>query len=112
VNLYPILDRLKIQDRETGLICPWDINWAQREYIDEFQRQWNTGKPVRIIVLKARQLGISTATQGMGFGLCFVMPDTQELTVGHGRNCVTKRARPIITVATKEPEHLDSKRKV
>lgn len=83
MNLYPILNRLKIQDRDTGLIAPWDINWAQREYIDEFHNQWNRGKPVRIIVLKARQLGISTATQGMGFGLCFVMPDTQELTVAH-----------------------------
>lgn len=83
MNLYPILNRLKIQDRESGLIAPWNINWAQREYIDEFHNQWNSDKPVRIIVLKARQLGISTATQGMGFALCFVMPDTQELTVAH-----------------------------
>lgn len=83
MNLRPLLNRLKIQDRDTGLVVPWDINWAQQEYIDEFHRQWNQKRPVRIIVLKARQLGISTATQGMGFALCFVKPYTQELTVAH-----------------------------
>lgn len=83
MNLYPLLNRLKIQDRESGLIVPWRINWAQKEYIDEFHRQWNAGRPVRIIILKARQLGISTATQGLGFSLCFVQPNTAELTVAH-----------------------------
>lgn len=83
MDLQPILNRLKIQDRDTGLIVPWEINWAQQEYIDEFHRQWNANKPVRIIILKARQLGISTATQGIGFSLCFVQPDTHELTIAH-----------------------------
>jgi hypothetical protein len=83
VNLRPLLNRLKIQDRDTGLVLPWEINWAQDEFIAEFHNQWNANRPVRIIVLKARQLGISTATQALGFTLGFVMPDTQNLTVAH-----------------------------
>ena len=81
MNLRPILETLNIQDRDSGLVMPWPINWAQAEYIDEFHTQWNAGKPVRIIVLKARQLGISTASQALGFSLAFAMPDTAELTI-------------------------------
>ena len=83
MNLRPILETLNIQDRDSGLVMPWPINWAQAEYIDEFHTQWNAGKPVRIIVLKARQLGISTASQALGFSLAFAMPDTAELTIAH-----------------------------
>lgn len=83
MNLRPLLETLKIQDRDTGLVIPWPINWAQAQYIDEFHRQWNAGRPVRIITLKARQLGISTASQAMGYTLSFAMPDTAELTIAH-----------------------------
>lgn len=83
MNLRPILETLNIQDRDTGLIMPWPINWAQAQYIDEFHRQWNAGEPVRIITLKARQLGISTASQAIGFALAMAMRDTAELTIAH-----------------------------
>lgn len=83
MNLRPLLETLKIQDRDSGLIMPWPINWAQAQYIDEFHEQWNADKPVRIIVLKARQLGISTASQALGFTLAMALKDTAELTIAH-----------------------------
>lgn len=83
MNLYPILDELKIQHRTTGVVSPWVRNWAQEEYIAEFHRQWNANRPVRIIVLKARQLGISTATGGLMFSLGFVIPDFPSLIIAH-----------------------------
>jgi hypothetical protein len=83
VNLRPLLYQLNIQDRDTGLVRRWPINWAQAEFIDEYHRQWNEDRPVRIIVLKARQLGISTATQAIGFAQAQIIPDQAELTVAH-----------------------------
>ena len=83
VNIYPILNRLSIQDRDTGIVAPWKRNWAQNEYIETFQTQWNQNKPVRIIVLKARQLGISTATGGLMFSLSFIHNDRNSLIVAH-----------------------------
>lgn len=83
MNLYPLLDDLRIQDRSTGVVGPWHRNWAQDEYIGEFHRQWNQQRPVRMIVLKARQLGISTATGGIGFCLVMVIPDYPGLIIAH-----------------------------
>lgn len=83
MNIYPLLDQLHIQDRDTGMVTPWKRNWAQEEYVATFQEQWNLGKPVRIIVLKARQLGISTATGGIMFSLSFVRHNLNSMIVAH-----------------------------
>lgn len=60
-----------------------DWGWAQRPYIREIERQYNAGRPVRIIVLKARQLGLSTASEAVGFVWCFMHPGTQALVLAH-----------------------------
>src|ERR1700735_3975954 len=60
-----------------------DWGWAQRPYVAEIERQYNAGKPVRIIVLKARQLGISTATEAALFIWAFKHPGTNGLVVSH-----------------------------
>lgn len=60
-----------------------DWGWAQRPYVAEIERQYNAGLPVRIIVLKARQLGISTATEGTLFFWTFLHPGTNGLVVSH-----------------------------
>lgn len=60
-----------------------DWGWAQRPYIAEIQRQYNQGKPVRIIVLKARQLGISTATEACLFLWCFFHRGSNGLVLSY-----------------------------
>jgi hypothetical protein len=60
-----------------------DFGWAQRPYVDEVERQYNDGKPVRIIVLKARQLGISTATEAILFLWNFLHPGTSSGVLAH-----------------------------
>jgi hypothetical protein len=60
-----------------------DWGWAQRPYISEIERQYNEGKPVRIIVLKARQLGISTATEAVLFLWAFLHPGTNGLVLSY-----------------------------
>lgn len=60
-----------------------DFGWAQRRFCAEVERQYNVGRPVRIMVLKARQLGISTATEGILFWWTFIHPGTNGLVMTH-----------------------------
>src|SRR5262245_55739201 len=86
LQLRPLLRELTIQTKSlTTERFPIDDDcaWAHRECIDEVERQYNHGKPVRIIVLKARQLGISTATEGILFNWSFIHPGTNGLVIAH-----------------------------
>jgi hypothetical protein len=86
LQLRPLLRELTIQTK--GLTTerfPIDapFAWAQREFVDAVESQYNQRQPVRIIVLKARQLGISTATEGIIFNWSFVHPGTNGLVIAH-----------------------------
>ena len=87
LNLRPFLSGLTIQDRDSGEYIAYDpsseFGWAQMELIDEVERQYNAGKPVRIIVLKARQLGISTISAGLVFLWSFIRKGTTGLIIAH-----------------------------
>jgi hypothetical protein len=56
---------------------------AQRGFIEEVERQYNLGLPVRVIILKARQMGMSTATEGTLFNWCFLHPGCRALVIAH-----------------------------
>lgn len=86
LNLRPLLSELSIKTKDItqGLVkFPFDGDyaWAQVPFLQEIERQYNAGKPVRIIVLKARQLGISTATEGVIFNWMFLHPGANGLIV-------------------------------
>src|SRR5579863_2569514 len=91
LDLKPLLRELTILTKPTSLEplrkdrFPIDssFGWAQREYLTEIERQYNSGRPVRVIVLKARQLGISTATEGVLFNWGFIHPGTNGLVIAH-----------------------------
>ncbi|MCM1110543.1 MAG: hypothetical protein NC336_04995 [Clostridium sp.] len=53
---------VKIKNK-TGNICPFILNAPQRRLIESFERRRRAGRPVRLVLLKARQWGGSTATQ-------------------------------------------------
>jgi hypothetical protein len=57
--------------------------WAQRAVVQAVENQVNANVPVRIIVLKARQLGISTICQGIVFNWCFMYPGANGLIIAH-----------------------------
>lgn len=63
-----------------------DWGWAQRPFISEIERQYNAGLPVRIIVLKARQLGISTASEAVLFLWNFLHPGSNNLVIAHEKD--------------------------
>lgn len=53
----------KIKNKEGGGNIPFILNRAQRRLILSYERMRLAGKPIRLILLKARQWGGSTATQ-------------------------------------------------
>ena len=57
---------LKIIDKK-GKTVSLILNEPQRRLYDTVKEQWNAGKPVRIIILKARQMGFSTLTGAIIF---------------------------------------------
>lgn len=95
--LKPLLSQLKIKTKsletrpfDLDYVDPnpqvgdvGDFGWAQRSFCAEIERQYNAGKPVRIIVLKARQLGLSTATEAVLFWWVFIHPGTNGLVMTH-----------------------------
>lgn len=82
----PLVGTLTIQTKElTTERFPVnsEFAWAQRQFLHSIEEQYNAGKPVRIIVLKARQLGISTAMEAVLFWWAFLHPGTNGLVIAH-----------------------------
>ena len=73
---------LKIRTK-SGAVIPFRLNAAQRKLYDVAKRQQQRGRGVRIIILKARQLGFSTLTEGLIFHACATRPTTNALIVTH-----------------------------
>lgn len=53
----------RIKNKEGGEDIPFKLNRPQRRLIERYERMRLAGKPIRLILLKARQWGGSTATQ-------------------------------------------------
>lgn len=64
-KLY-IEEYLVIADKNAALV-PLKLNAPQMKLYDAIKRQHEAGKPVRVIVLKARQLGFSTLVEAILF---------------------------------------------
>lgn len=54
---------VKIKDKITSVDIPFLLNRPQRKLLKLFEQQRREGKPIRVILLKARQWGGSTLTQ-------------------------------------------------
>jgi hypothetical protein len=84
MNYFPLLDQLTIVPKDiAGGPIPFRVNWAQRQFVNEVHNQLRDRKRVRIIVLKGRQLGISTVTEGLGFINCQLIPHYKAFVMGH-----------------------------
>ena len=73
---------LKIKTK-SGTVVPFRMNDAQRKLYAVAKRQQDDGKPVRLIILKARQLGFSTLTEGLIFHACATRKNVNALIVAH-----------------------------
>lgn len=81
MQLTPLLNKLSIVTKE-GRAERLNLNWAQQRFVAAFEERWNAGRPVRIINLKARQLGISTVTEAIGFILAMNIENMRGMVIG------------------------------
>lgn len=82
MRLNPLLSRLSISDKNFQVI-PLQPNWAQQEFLNAYQDQVESKRPVRLIVLKARQLGVSTITEALMFLRAKIIMGSHGLVVAH-----------------------------
>lgn len=73
---------LKIKAKNRGVI-PFTPNWAQSQVIAEVDKAEAEGRPARIIVLKARQLGISTVAEAILFSKAVSEQNSNCVVVAH-----------------------------
>lgn len=83
ITLYKYITKyMKIQTKDNGL-QPLIPNSAQEQLYALFKEKYNNDEPFRVIILKARQLGISTMTEAIISGLTMTHHDKNALIVGH-----------------------------
>lgn len=73
---------LKIRTKD-GSVIPFLLNEPQRRLYEVIREQWQKGKPVRIIILKARQMGFSTLTEAIIFWLAVTAFNVECMIVAH-----------------------------
>ncbi len=82
--LLAAVSELKILTKDRRTVRFGDVlNYAQIDFVLECQRQLNETGQIRIITLKARQIGISTVIQAILFVLSMMVDDLQSLVVSH-----------------------------
>lgn len=78
--LRPLVSRLSIAVKNAGIV-PLVPNWAQDILLTEVEKQMRARKPVRLITLKARQIGISTMTEAIIYAMSFVLPNQRAAVI-------------------------------
>ena len=71
----------KIRNKNSELVN-LKFNYAQQEFYDELKKSYGN-KPSRFIILKARQLGISTVTEAIITALTMLVPNTSSVLMAH-----------------------------
>lgn len=83
-----IENTLKIQDKLANLV-PLKFNPPQMRLYQEIQRQEALGLPIRVIILKARQMGFSTATAGLFYHRTVTQPNINTMIIAHKADAST-----------------------
>lgn len=76
---------LKIKNK-TGAVVPFRFNAAQQRLYDKIKEARDAGRPVRIIILKARQLGFSTLAEGLLYHDTATRFGVDSLIVAHAED--------------------------
>lgn len=80
--LIKLVSQLKILTKDLQIVN-LSVNWAQREFLYAVSRQLRETGRIRIIVLKARQLGMSTITEALLFTFAFLFESYKGLVIAH-----------------------------
>lgn len=86
-NDFPTFAKLclKIEGKD-GKLVPFELNEAQYIVWNEIKRQMDAGVPVRVMILKGRQQGMSTMAQGISLWLACTREGYKAMTVVHKFN--------------------------
>ena len=83
INTRIFMERyLKIRDKRAQLV-DFKLNAAQEKLYRVIAGQYREGRPIRAIILKARQMGFSTLTEGMIFKDTATQPNISSGIVAH-----------------------------
>jgi len=74
---------LFIQDKLTGEIVPFQLNWAQKMLVDRVMDDLAHGRPIRYIVLKARQMGLSTVIEALCYWWTTTHKNIKSVIIAH-----------------------------
>ena len=83
-----IESRLAVVDIQGNLV-PFKMNPVQRDFLSKIARDWNAGIPVRWLVLKSRQHGISTIVGGVINTLCAFQRNKEATIISEGPDSAT-----------------------
>lgn len=84
MKLAPLVNRLTIVNKDGDMVplnLEGDFAWAQRELLKAWEDEAESGNPIRFIILKARQLGISTLVQGILFCYSFIFDNMRGMVI-------------------------------
>jgi hypothetical protein len=82
MDLTPFVNKLTILDKNVNLVH-LQPNWAQADYLARIEDQFRSKGSCRIIILKARQLGMSTITEALAYSMSFIMENYRSLIIAH-----------------------------
>lgn len=74
---------LMIQDKLSGRIVPFQLNWAQKLLVERVLADIASGKPVRYIILKARQMGLSTVIEALCYWWTTTHKHIKSVIIAH-----------------------------
>lgn len=77
-----IEEYIKIRDKNSNIV-PLKFNEPQQKYYNTIKKLKEAGKPVRIIILKARQMGFSTETEAILFKETVTKTNINTAIVAH-----------------------------
>ena len=78
----PLIEKLSIRTKQQT-VERFQPNWAQQQTLEVINDMYSRGVPVRVIVLKARQLGISTLAEALMFAWVMMHEQTYGLVIAH-----------------------------
>lgn len=70
-----------IEDKITKRLIAFSPNNEQLDVLDVIQAEWDAQKPVRVIIVKPRQVGFTTLSLGIGYWMESNQPQTRGLCV-------------------------------
>lgn len=87
------MERFLMIRTKDAKIASLKLKPAQEKLYEAMKREHEAGRPVRIIVLKARQLGFSTVIEGMFFHDAATRPLVRTLILAHDEESTSKLFR-------------------